>query len=336
MKYIIAEIQLKRIFEQSNTLLEPNIIKLFKFLNDEKKKHRKRSELLDEIKKLAPYLGVPAGSEGYLLELYLLNFRPDGDYKNLSKENFIDPRYMKGKLTSNSKADYYTRAQLPFRGSNLEGYWTKDGKGVPCYVVKSYGWYPVFIFRQGKWYEVSDKYSSSTAKQMHKTYPVEYDIEISEKMYRLTRQEMKMILDGKSHEEVMEHKLKKIKELEPELQNKRIRTLKGWRTYDEELDDYLPEFKVKFKIKSIDIEGDKAIVTVDIFDVLRVEKKKGVPTPENYLKGELEGVSPRRVELAIEWKLKSDLINYIGPSFLWHKELPPNSKISFKFNHLKK
>jgi hypothetical protein len=40
---------------------------------------------------------------------------------------------MKGKGTSNPKASQYTIAQLPFKGSNLEGYWSEDRNGKPYY-----------------------------------------------------------------------------------------------------------------------------------------------------------------------------------------------------------
>jgi hypothetical protein len=103
----------------TNKLGEPDskiIIKLFKLLNEEKKKNKTRESLLNAIRNFSTYLSIPKDHERYLLELYVLNFKEDGDYSNLTKDNFIDPRYQKGKVISNSNARLYTIAQLPFKG----------------------------------------------------------------------------------------------------------------------------------------------------------------------------------------------------------------------------
>lgn len=333
MKFILSEIQMKKLFEQSENVLEPYVIKLFKFLNEEKKKHTKRADLLQVIKNMTPYMGIPQGHELYLLELYLLNYRKDGDYKDLTKENFVDPRKQKGKTTPNTLANLYTIAQLPFKGSNLQGFWTKDPKGVPYYVVQSYGWYPIYIFKNGIWYETVDVYSSSTSKQISRANPVSWreDEYLQEKVFLLSRDEMQMLEKGANHEQVLKHKLDKLKSIEPDLQKKRVTTVSQWRDYE----TGGQPFKAKFKINSIDVEGDKAIVNVDILDVLKRDGNKGIPTPENYLKGELEGVTPERVEMSIQNRLIRDLRQYMGPRYRWSSELPQGSKVKFKFNHLK-
>jgi hypothetical protein len=167
--------KIKRLSEQSNEPSLKVVFKLFKLLDEEKKKNRTRASLLEVIKNFVPYLGIPKGYEQYILELYVLNFKKDGDYSNLTKDNFIDPRKQKGKTISNTKAKLYTIAQLPFRGSNLEGFWDKDFNGVPYYKVSSYEWYPIYIFKDDKWYEVTKSYSSSTGKQMNNSNPVSWD-----------------------------------------------------------------------------------------------------------------------------------------------------------------
>lgn len=323
---------LKKIFEQAEQVLEPYIVKLFKFLNEEKKKHKTRAALLDVIKNITPYMGVPKGYELYLLELYLLNYRKDGDYKNLTKQNFVDPRKMKGKTTSNTKADLYTIAQLPFKGSNLEGYWARDNKNTPYYVVVSYGWFPIYIFKEGRWYEIVDRYSSSTGRQMRNANPVAWDENINENVFLLSREEMKMLQRGANHQDILDNKLKTIKSLEPELQSKRLRSAQYRPWWGEEG----PNFKAKFKIKSVDIENGVAIVTVDIHDVVLAKNNRGINTPQNYLKGEIEGLTAEKVEEKIEDTLKHDFKQFVGPRFRWHEKLPEGSKVKFKFNHLKK
>jgi len=323
--------RVKRLLEQFNEPSMSIIVKLFKILNEEKKKNKTRESLLDAIKKMSVYMNIPKGYELYLLELYMLNYREDGNYLDLTKENFIDPRKQKGKTISNPKANLYTIAQLPFKASNLKGYWDTDYKGNPYYKVVSYDWYPVFIFKNNKWYEVTEKYSSSTSKQMGNSNPVEWNDELNNNVYLLTQPEMKMIEQGISHEEVMKHKLNKLKEFEPELtKRKKTAEIHSWH-YGENL----PNANIKFKIKSVDVEGDKAIVTIDIYDVLNRVDGKETPTTQNYLKGEMTGMSQKRAEDRVKMKVRPILRDYMGTRVSNTEEDPINTNVEFKFNHLK-
>ena len=60
----------------------------------------------------------------------------------------------------------YVDKRIPFIGNNLSGSLYRDK-----YVVSSYGHYPIFIHTDGQWYEVSDKYSVSTAKHIAQARP---------------------------------------------------------------------------------------------------------------------------------------------------------------------
>jgi len=324
--------RIKRLLEQFNEPSMSIIVKLFKILNGEKKKNKTRESLLDAIKKMSVYMNIPKGYELYLLELYMLNYREDSDYSDLTKENFIDPRKQKGKTISNPKAKLYTIAQLPFKASNLQGYWDTDYKGNPYYKVVSYGWYPVFIFKNNKWYEATERYSSSTSKQMSNANPVEWNDELNNNVYLLTQPEMKMIEQGINHEEVMKHKLNKLKEFEPELtKRKKTEKTKSWQGHP----DYLPNTNIKFKIKSVDVEGDKAIVTIDIYDVLNRVDGKETPTTQNYLKGEMTGMSQKRAEDRVKMKVRPILRDYMGTRVSNTEKDPINTNVEFKFNHLK-
>jgi hypothetical protein len=321
----------------TNKLGEPDskiIIKLFKLLNEEKKKNKTRESLLNAIRNFSTYLSIPKDHERYLLELYVLNFKEDGDYSNLTKDNFIDPRYQKGKVISNSNARLYTIAQLPFKGSNLTAYWTKDPKGVPYYKVASYGWYPVYIFKDDKWYEVTQNYSSSTARQKSNANPVLWSDDTFDSVYTLTSAEMKMLERGYSHEDVMKNKVQKLKSLQPEL-SKRKKTAKTYGYRGLNPDNYVPNTNIKFQVKEIDVEDDKAIVDIDVYDVVNREGGRQVATPQNYLKGEIPDLTPAKVEDAIRIKMRGELRDYIGKRFRWVADDPKGAKIEFKFNHLK-
>ena len=328
--------KIKIILEQFENPMNKVIFKLFKMLDNEKKKRKTRAELIEKIKTLIPYFNIPKGYELYVLETYLLNYRKDGDYSQLTKENFVDPRKMKGKGTSNPNSYLYSKAQMPFKGSNLEGYWTKDGKGTPFYQVVSYGWYPIYIFRDGKWYEVVGRYSSSTSKQMSNVNPVEWNEELNDEVYLLSKEEMEMLKDGATHEELMKHKMESLKKFEPEL-TKRKKTAKTYHWFGGEDDFDYPNANIKFKIKSVDIDGDKAIVTVDILDVIeRGKDNKEVPTLKNYLKGELTGLNQQRVEDKVKTKIRGILRDYMATRFKYNDEDPKIQNIQFKFNHIKK
>ena len=314
--------------EAVNTDLEPNkvIVKLFKFLNTQKSNYNNKIDLQSSIKNYLPYFGIEPDFAPYILELYLLNYRQDGDYSSLTKDNFIDPRKMKGKRTPNYNAKIYTIAQLPFEGSNLRGYWktTIDGK---IYVVESYGWYPVYIFKDGKWYETSDRYSSSTGKQMYASQPYRWNDTLESQVYLLSRQEMEMIERGATHEKVMELKRKAFRDMAPSLVSQKVSTAKS-PSYGVE-----PKISIKFKISSVEEIDDKNVVNVDIQDVLKVVDGKQVPTPENYLKGEIPNLTPEKVEKQIEAKLRNNFQEYLGPKF---SDKPEEENIVFRFNHLKK
>jgi hypothetical protein len=324
-----------RLSEQSNEPSMRVITKLFKLLDEEKKKNRTRASLLEAIKNFAPYMGIPKGFEQYILELYVLNFRKDGDYSNLTKENFVDPRKQSGKVVSNPKAKLYTIAQLPFRGSNLQGFWSEDPKGTPYYKVVSYEWYPIYIFKDDKWYEVTNTYSSSTSRQISNANPVSWGDDTFDNVYTLTADEMKLLERGYSHEDIMKNKVKKLKNIEPDL-TKRKKTAKTYNYWNQDPEQMVPNTNIKFKVKNVTVgDDDSAIVDIDVYDVFKRENNTQVHTPQNYLKGEIPNLNSSKVEDAIKIKMRGELKDYIGKRFRWTPQDPKGAKIEFRFNHLK-
>jgi hypothetical protein len=300
------------------------IVRLFKLFNEYKKTARTKKELLNIIMEYLPLFGISKVYAIYMLELYLLNYREDGDYSGLNKNNFIDPRNKSGKKTANYQAGDYTKAQLPFEGSNLRGYWTKDRNGVKYYVVKSYGWYPVYIYKEGKWYENFDRYSTSTSKQMYRSQPYTYNNDIDTKVYLMSKKEMEMLESGYSHEDVMKKKKESFRDVNPSsrISTRKVETWVG----------QVPNLNIKFKISSVDETEDKNIVNVDIIDVIKTQQGKQIPTPENYLKGEIPNVTPELVEKEVERKLRQNFRQYLGPKLGNTDE----ELVTFRFNHLKK
>lgn len=58
---------------------------------------------------------------------------------------------------------FFVAELKPFKGSNIEAKFINN-----CYVVLSYGWYPIFVHKDGQWYRNIDGYSNTTKRQMNK------------------------------------------------------------------------------------------------------------------------------------------------------------------------
>lgn len=111
MKYIISESQYNFLIEveQEEPPINRVVLKLFRFLNQHKKLYKTKSQLLKAVKDYLPFFGIPENKASFILELYLLNYRPDGDYSNLTKDNFVDPRNVEGKRTMNWESQEITQ-----------------------------------------------------------------------------------------------------------------------------------------------------------------------------------------------------------------------------------
>lgn len=313
------------ISEQPKRPLEPWIIKLFKLIDVEKKKKKTKPELLEFITGLAPYMNIPEGYELFLLDLYSLNYREDGDYSKLDKENYIDPRAQKGKTTSNPKAWKYAQVQLPFKGSNMRGFWEKDRFGNDQYVVTSYNWYPIYIFKNDKWYEVTQRYSSSTSRQMSNVNPVTYNRNLDQKVMTLSGKEMEKLRAGYPEEEVLKMKFKGLKDMEQKFQQARTQWFAPW-------DWEQPKVVIKYKIDSVDLDSEKPTLVVNVADVIKKEGNKRIPTPENYTKGEIPGITKEYIEDKIKNRLIGKLYDFMGARYGTDKD---KFLVDFRFNHLK-
>jgi hypothetical protein len=265
----------------------------------------------------------------YYLELYVLNYRKDGNYESISKNEIIDPKSQKGKTISNTKAWMYTMAQMPFKGSNLSSYWKNDSKGVPVYVVLSYGWYPIFVYKKGIWYQIVDSYSSSTGRQINNSNPNHwkaYNKNVESDVYFMNKDELRKLINYADHDEIMREKLERFKEKGKESSTQKLKNVSR----------YYPNIKIKFKIKSIEEEDGKAVVNIDVLDVLRKEGQKGVETSDNYTKGEIDGVTKESVENTIVSELGNKFREFVGKRIKFDSEgVPKIDNVEFKFNHLR-
>lgn len=189
---------IKRILkeEQSESVLNKREILLFKYLNDNKKQAGTKDDVIKLIKGILGYFGMKESDARMYYEMYTANFRENGDYENLTKENFKDYRDFKQRKVSNRSANEYATAKMPFKGSNLEGVWGMNRKNEWYYVITSYGWYPIYLFINNQWYRTLDTYSPSTRKHLAHSDPARYDSALQQEVVLVSKGEMTRLMDG--------------------------------------------------------------------------------------------------------------------------------------------
>jgi hypothetical protein len=181
--------------EQENPLSRREI-SLFKYINDNKQDAKTKKVLINLIEEALRYFALPVSDANMYYEMYTANFRPDGDYENITKENFKDYRQFKKQKTPNNSAYEYASAKVPFKGSNIEGEWDTNRKNEWYYVIKSYGWYPIFLFINNQWYRTLDTYSSTTRKHMSHSNPVRYNSGLQANVIDVSQYEIERLMDG--------------------------------------------------------------------------------------------------------------------------------------------
>ena len=151
--------------EELTNRLSPEVILLFKLIQSKKKELKSKKSVIEFLEKRLKMIGKDSKEAQRYYYLYTLNYRENGDYENIKPEEFVNEKNFPALKVTNVSAGKYAYAKIPFEGSNVRGYWQKDRNGVEQYVITSYGWYPILVFKNGKWYSVSERYSRATNKQ---------------------------------------------------------------------------------------------------------------------------------------------------------------------------
>jgi len=331
MKNIIRRI----LMEENEKPLSPVEIRLFKELNRGSNKLESEKKILEKLNDVLPFLSLPKKSAKYYLELYKANYRPEGDYQNLTSDEFVDLRRLPAIRTTNSRSDTYSTAKLPFKGSNLYGKWEKDSKGVEYYVIVSYDWYPIYLFKADRWYKVYHPYSSSTSKQMSNVNPISYDSTVGTDVVYVDKDEMDKLRYNATYEDIMKGKPKELSRRKEEFLSKKTSTIGGGR--------WGGQLKVKFKITDIRDEGDKAVVDVNVIDAGPTEgggSNKMVPTQGRYVTGEIPNVNKENVERTIKNKILHNFKQFVGNFPKWSEQTgydmdtyPEKHTVKFNFIH---
>ena len=297
---------------QGDNPLSEKEIRLFKYLNKHKQDMGNQSKMLAFVKTMMPFVGRPDSDARFYYEVYTANYRPEGDYENLDKTTFRNFKEFKQRKTPNNNAYQFSSAKIPFKGSNLEGYWDVNNKNEWYYVVKSYNWYPVYLFINNQWYVVSNTYSSSTSKQMSHANPVRYNSSLDAKVISVTKVEIQNLIDGKSLDDV---KSERVTNFGDKFASALIGTKKllsiGWGDNRK---------KVNYTISNVKSEDGKIKIEVTINKAGTVEgTNKMVINPEGY-------VHPSPFSEDLEDGIKSKIM-------MDNKDYLTDDNTEFTFNH---
>jgi hypothetical protein len=319
MKNLIKKILREQTEGTEDRPLSEKEIRLFKYLNKHKHENPTKDKLLALIKTMMPMIGREPNDARFYYEVYTANYRPEGDYENLDGSNFVDYRGFKQRRTPNNDAYTYTSGKIPFKGSNLEGYWDVNNKNQWYYVVESYGWYPIYLFINNQWYRVSNSYSSSTAKQLSNANPRRggYDNNLKNEVINVTPQEMKSLINGKPLDEVKTDRVTQfVNVIGKDLNKTRPSRLisMGWGN---------DKKKVKFTIQKVEKKGGKVHLTILIDKAGTVEgTNKMVVNPEGYV---VPSPFSEDIEKGIEQRLLSDYSIYLNGDNTKFKFIHPNN-----------
>ena len=180
LQSIIKKVLLEEVDDKAFTKRE---VIFFKFINEYKEAADPTSQKINKfIQSNASSFGFKLDDFFELYNKYTQNYREDGRYEDTKTSELKQVHNLKAKKVTNSNASERVSELLPFKGSNLEGRWEQDAKSDWGYIVLSYGWYPIYIYKYKKWFEVSGSYSSSTGKQMNNTRPTRWNSKIGKEM----------------------------------------------------------------------------------------------------------------------------------------------------------
>ena len=273
-------------------------VRLFKHLNDKKQELGTKDEIIKYVQMMLKLMGKSPGEARAYYQAYTQNFRPEGDYENLTKDEFKNFRDFAQKKTTNTSAWEYSTALMPFKGSNLEGIWDDNSKGEWYYVVKSYQWYPIYLYKEDKWFGVDNYYSSSTSKQMSNSRPRVWSENLGNHIISVTTDEIKSLINGKSFGDIERERYTKFRTTAEvgDYEHTKTKTF-GWG------DDRI---KATFKVGQIDTDDDNATFNIDI-------KKAGKVEGTNKL-APFEGEYPEEFKQKLEEYLKEYIKDLYGRS----------------------
>lgn len=280
-------------------------IKLFKFINNHKKQLGTKEKMIEFLRNALPSFNIPVSKASEYYHTYMLNYLENGNYESITKSNFKDPKKHSTQIkTSNINSGEYTHNKLPFKGSNLEGKWTIDKNNVWTYIVLSYGWFPIYVYKYDKWFQINRNYSSSTAKQMRHSNPTYWNSDINEDVIVVSEEEMKKIISGSmSIPELISQKESLFTEKVSTTIKKPMFSTSGW---------YNNKIKISFTIDNVMVENNQPKVDITIFDVNKMDDRKVINSNGSFFNDSMEDISKSRVIDDIKFIINRGLLFLLG------------------------
>jgi hypothetical protein len=290
---------------------------IFRTIQKQLKELKTKDKIIGRIKEILDYMGFDPLEAMYYYYLFTSNFREDGRYDLTKESEKKGPQDLKPQKTTNTNVGAFAQSKIPFKGSNLEGFWEKDLNGVDQYVITSYGWYPIYIFKKGQWYRINDTYSSSTGRHVSNTQ-IGYDKPL------FNKSEMNALRSGVSPEKLLSNKYEKlVQKLKNELVGRKFTRgidfySLGWNRPEMR---NMPERsgKIDFIVRDVNLVDGKPELTIDIL-------RGGFTTPTRaYLSTTYVHPSlfSEGAEMIIDREMKG----------LLYPELLKRDDLMFKINH---
>ena len=240
----------------------PQEVYIFRTIQKQLKELKTKDKIIGRIKEILDYMGFDPLESMYYYYLFTSNFREDGRYDLTKESEKKGPQDLKAQKTTNTNVGPFAQSKIPFKGSNLEGFWEKDLNGVDQYIITSYGWYPIYIFKKGQWYKINDTYSSSTGRHVSNTQ-IGYDKPL------FNKSEMNALRSGVNPEKLLSNKYEKlVQKLKNELIGRKFtRSIDfyslGWNRPEMR---NMPERsgKIDFIVRDVNLVDGKPELTIDI------------------------------------------------------------------------
>ena len=296
------DIYLNEQFDKTNEKpLNRETIALFKYLNKNKEKYPKKDDLLKFIRSMMPTISEPQSAGRFYYEVYTQNYRPEGDYENLTFNEFKNFKEYKQKRVTNSTAYEYSSAKIPFKGSNLEGLWESNNVNKWNYVVLSYEWYPIFLFADGVWYGNMEDYSATTNRQMSDSNPIRWNSGLKSKVIYLTTNELRLVREGRAKmDDISTQRVSNFEDIfQDEIIGKR-KLINVYASYGEN------PHRASYIYKDIETDDGKLVVKIDIVKAGEVIDRKMV----NNIDG-LSDETKKNIEDFISERIKYDYRKYL-------------------------
>lgn len=311
MKFSLLKILSQFLTEGENELaFIPMEVMILNTLNRIKKTGKNKENIIQELKRVLTNLGIDGNEAYYYYYLWVLNYMETNEYRNLKKSELKHLKELKQEKTKNYLLSKYLQSKIPFKGSNVEGFWENDPKGVEQYVVTSYKWYPIFIYKNDKWYRVGDSYSSSTSRHISSA-----DM-YGKELIRLNASEINSLRKGVDIDLILKNKEKKNQELLNGLIGKSYFTkVNFWGGPN-------PPIRIKWKVNRIEEpKNGKIKMIIEILNIDNTTWQNKI-TDRNVKFDLSDNENLKRIMSDIKWFLTRKLE-------LW-KELPQNAHDSLE------